>query len=61
MATIFLTPIQKQNLLKSAIDGDPNKLYNEIDRLERRIRQLELGIEVSINKINSDTYIKPSL
>ena len=53
--TEFITIEQKTALLTELKKGDKyaiKKLFNEIDRLENRIKNLEMGIEVLLEKWN---------
>lgn len=57
--TKFLTPFQKKALVDGAKAGnepEEREIYNEFDRLESRIRQLELALSLAITQANSSRY-----
>lgn len=58
--TIFIEPFTKHLLiqeLKNGNDKAEELIHQEFDRLENRIKSLELGLSVSLDKFN---MIKPS-
>jgi len=58
MKTEFLTPRQKQLLIEGVNEEDKKELYRELDRLENRIRQLELSIENLEFAFNKTVYTR---
>lgn len=63
MNTEFLSVAQKMKIMAGLKSGEPKKyieiMFSEIDRLECRIRNLEVACELSASKLNSTTYQKP--
>lgn len=60
MKTEFLSPMQRHDLVKKITEGDKKAekhLYLELDRLEGRIKQLELKIELLLNSYGDVSYL----
>ena len=64
MQTQFMSPFVKQDLLekiKKGVNNADAAFHRELDRLENRIRQLELGLEVAESKLKDSIHLKPDL
>lgn len=60
MNTEFISQMQRFNLAKRIYEGDKKaekELYFELDRLEGRIKQLELKIELLLNSYENGSYL----
>ena len=61
--TTFYGPIAKGELLKLTLNGDIEAseiILLELERLENRIKQLELGVSVLVDKYSSNLYKMPA-
>ena len=59
MKTKFLDAIQKGAIAELAAKGDIKPVLDELDRLENRIRQLELGLELAVDKYSDNRHRNP--
>lgn len=60
--TKFIGPVVLGSIIENAIGGDEQSrtaIYKELERLQNRIRQLELASEMSAYKYNSRLYLTP--
>lgn len=60
--TEFISLDDKMKIFNSLKNGDEESIelvIKEIDRLESRIKELEMGCDSIINKLNGKTYLKP--
>lgn len=60
--TKFIGPVVLWSIIENAIGVDEQSrtaIYKEFERLQNRIRQLELAAEMSADKYNSRLYLTP--
>lgn len=64
MPTEFLDILEKAFLMSQIAQGNikaGQRLLSEIDRLESRIRDYEVGMQGVVQKLESNTFKKPAI
>lgn len=64
MPTEFLDTLEKMYIMSQIEQGNmkaAQRLLSEIDRLESRIRDYEVGMQGVVQKLESNTFKKPSI